>query len=83
MKMLKSILFYPLLWLRPLFKLVGGFLVFVSFLAFLGVLLQKSAPFSEKVAVGAVSLGIFILSFWYDVVLLKLNPHDDIDLTLH
>lgn len=82
LKLLKSIIFYPMLWLRGVLlgicKIISG----VFLLGFIVSLFYgKSAPLSMKIILGVLSFIFFILSFWYDTLLLKLNP-TDIELTL-
>jgi hypothetical protein len=72
-KILKSVIFYPMLWLRGLFLRVGKF---ISGLFLLGLILGLlfRAPIGYLIGCGIFSLGSFLLTFFYDQILLKLNP---------
>lgn len=81
MKIISGILFYLLLWLRPvaLFggRIVGGFFTF-GFLA--GILVKwglkrdVGVHTMEIFLMGGIGIGIFVFLEIYDVLLLKLNP---------
>ena len=72
-KVLKSVVFYPMLWLRGIFRLVGKGL---SGLFLLGLILGLFIHLSVGILIlfGVFSLGFFLLTFFYDQILLKLNP---------
>lgn len=74
-KILKSVIFYPMLWLRGIFLSIGKF---ISGLFLLGLILGLlfRAPIGYLIGCGIFSFGSFLLTFFYDQILLKLNPTD-------
>ena len=72
-KLLKSLIFYPMLWLRGLFLGVGKF---ISGFFLLGLILGFlfHAHIGYLIGCGILSFGAFLLTFFYDQILLKLNP---------
>lgn len=70
---LRSLLFYPLLFLRGIFLNVSKFLIGLTFLAFITTLLFK-APSKMTIIFISISFSLFLLSFFYDLLLIKLNP---------
>lgn len=82
-KILKSIIFYPMLWLRGLFKL--GFKI-ISVIFLLGgiifLIIGSEEMGMENIILAFVgSFVFFIIGMLYDQILLKLNPTGN-DLTL-
>lgn len=83
MRFLKAIIFYPLLWLRGIFMLIGkiiGGLILLSFIIcvagkLLGML-PDEASWWDVGFIGLVSFVIFLLLEFYDQILLKHNPTD-------
>lgn len=73
-RMLKSLLFYPLMFLRPLAKIVLRFLSGILFLG-IGVALLMGQP-GLALYTAAWSFAFFLLSWFYDSLLLELNPQD-------
>jgi len=81
LKIIKSLAFYPLLWLRGLFLLISNFL---TGMLLLGAIVCWVIG-GEKVVVFmllAHSFAIFLLAHFYDRLLLWLNP-TGCDLTLY
>jgi hypothetical protein len=84
MRILVQLIFYPMLWLRPLFLIVGKILGFLFTLASLGYLFINLFAGGEYqrwdfvVLFGALGFGCFLLRQFYDRILLRLNPtgHD-------
>lgn len=82
-KIIKSIIFYPMLWLRKIIKVVLKLLSGLSFLSAIayfvtGFILKISVETMCKKAVIMLILSFitFIISVLYDLILLKLNPTD-------
>jgi len=79
MRVLKSLIFYPLLWLRGLFvligKVLGGFFL-LGFLLVGGLKLAGELVVSGWIVAfyGVAGLLVFTLSEFYDQLLLWLNP---------
>ena len=78
MNFLKSIVFYPLLWLRKLFVAVGNFLaalflILILFLIFAGDPTKENHMRSILFS-GGMSFFFFMLTHFYDRLLLVLNP---------
>lgn len=76
-KMMKSMIFYPMLWLRGLITIL---LRMLSGLSFLVGLILVGALFGEEhyalilLLVFGQSFLFFLMAFFYDKILLKLNP---------
>lgn len=81
MKTIKSILFYPLMWLRKPFlicgKLLGALFFIGGIIVFLGREGQDGAT-SAYLQMFGLSFFFFILNIFYDQILLKLNPTDTV-----
>lgn len=72
-KAIISLIFYPMLWLRGLFQRIGNFLSGFFLLGLiLGLFLH--APIGFLIGCGVFSFGFFLLTHFYDQILLKLNP---------
>jgi len=88
MWLLKSILFYPLLFLRGLIIAIGGLLSGFCILVTLVLSIFKwtdnlpDMPWLEVLIPAGAGFVIFILLEFYDQILLKLNPTDS-ELTLY
>ncbi len=78
MKILQSLLFYPLLWLRGLFIRVGRILAGLLLLGTVLSLFFGGVPVKATIAWAVMSFALFMLCHFYDVVLIKLNPTDNI-----
>ncbi len=87
MKILAQLIFYPMLWLRPLFLGVGKVVGFLFTLGFLLMLLLnlfvlstsgQHLPWVSVLSLGALGFACFLLRQFYDKILLRLNPtgHD-------
>ena len=80
MKIIKALLFYPLLWLRGIVLRIGRLLSGLCLLGVASMLILKSidkAPNLEwtQILMSAVmAFAIFMLLEFYDQLLLKLNP---------
>lgn len=75
-RMLKSLLFYPLMFLRPIAKMGLRFFSVVMFIGIIvGVVGERT---SFAVGCGVWSFLFFLLSWSYDTLLLKLNPSDTV-----
>jgi hypothetical protein len=76
---LKAIVFYPLMFLRPFLKFIlrilGGFLLFGSILGF--IFGQAANHKGHWIMLGA-SFATFVFGSIYDLILMRLNPHDTI-----
>lgn len=73
-KILKSIVFYPLLWLRGIFKGISKFISGAFLLLFIISLFIKQMGLTVKIIFAFFSFIFFMLAFFYDQILLKLNP---------
>ncbi len=87
MLLLRKILYYTMLWLRPVFVIVSRWIQYLLTGAF-GLLLALNLLVDDfhtswwVVGVwGGLAFGIFMLREFYDVLLLKLNP-TDVDIIL-
>ena len=83
MRILKAIIFYPMLWLRGIFLLVGrliGGLFFLGFIIFMCAKLLgvEYVSWWDVGLFGLFSFVIFLLLQFYDQILLWLNPTDNI-----
>ena len=85
---LKSLLFYPMMFLRGILKwglkfLTGLFLILgiATLIAVYGFDTEKLQWFFPWTMLGS-SFIIFLISWFYDIILLKINPHPDITLFL-
>ena len=78
---LRSLIFYPLLFLREPFLFLCKFFIGITFIAFIFMLIFD-APRNMTIFLGCSSFILFLLSFFYDLLLLKLNP-TNIELTLN
>lgn len=79
MKILKALIFYPMLWLRGIFLTIGSIASRLLLIIAIAVLLfTQSSQHNEWVAyiLFAASFGFFLLNHFYDLILLKLNPTD-------
>jgi hypothetical protein len=81
MWLLAPVLFYPMLWLRPLFMFAAKLLGWLSLLGSLGgVCLNLFAPdtahqdWGPVLVTGALAFGLFLLREFYDRILFRLNP---------
>lgn len=72
-KILRSIVFYPMLWLRGLMllvgKVLGGLFLIVGVVGFVA-----KFPMGLSILMIVLSIVTFVISFTYDLILLKLNP---------
>lgn len=88
MDILKSLLFYPMLWLRVLLLGIGtilsGFLLFATLLMVIAKLIFDINNMSWLRALMPAIMGfsIFMLMEFYDQILLKLTPNN-YNLTLY
>lgn len=88
MKVIKSLLFYPLLWLRGLFLRIGNIVSGMCLVVFLILVVLKLATpvntfeWYKVVGFAVAGVGMTMLTAMYDHILLKLNPTDD-ELTLY
>ena len=73
MSLVKSLVFYCLLYLRGLFLIAGKLIGFVALLTGVVTFLIGTSPWIAACFVG-VSFGIFMLRQFYDSILLKLTP---------
>jgi len=82
-KILKSIIFYPMLWLRGLFKLGFKIISVLSLIVGVILLLMGSEEIGRNPMIFSFigSFVFFIIGMLYDQILLKLNPTGN-DLTL-
>lgn len=77
MTVLKSVIFYPMMWLRVPFLMVGKFLagiLLIGGLVFL--LLGGGAEGANSIIIFSFGMSFlfFLLTIFYDQILLKLNP---------
>ena len=75
---LKGIVFYPLLWLRGIVIKVGRLLAGLLLFAALLSLWVGDIPTKISIAWAVMSFALFLLCHFYDWVLIKLNPTDNI-----
>ncbi|WP_193200794.1 hypothetical protein [Nostoc sp. MG11] len=78
-KISRGIIFYLMLWLRPIVlrvgKVVSGFFIFVFILGFIQKLLMPTPiGWNFIIGLGLTSFAIFWLTESYDNILLRLNP---------
>ncbi|CAK3333889.1 conserved hypothetical protein [Vibrio crassostreae] len=78
MNILKGVVFYPLLWLRGLLirigRLIAGLLLFSALLS----ALMGELPTQISITFAVMSFALFMLCHFYDWILIKLNPTDNI-----
>lgn len=74
MKILKSILFFPLLWLRGLFIRIGRIIAGLFLFGAIGGFFMGDLPVTLPIVCGVMSFALFMLCEFYDWLLLKLNP---------
>ena len=74
MIILKSIIFYPMLFFRRLFMIIAKFFGIIFFLAFLLSFAVDWIHWEAKIITISVSFSFFLLRQFYDSILLKLNP---------
>lgn len=75
---LKGIVFYPLLWLRGILVKLGRLLAGLLLFAALTSLFFDEMPTKLSIAWAVMSFALFMLCHFYDWVLTKLNPTDNI-----
>ena len=86
MRKIATVLYYVLLWCRPLFLLFSRLIQFLLTGAFLmtlaaNLLADSPIPWGIVVAWGGLAFGVFMLREYYDRILLRLKP-DEIDVIL-
>ena len=77
MSLLKSIIFYPMMWLRVPFLMLGKFLAGIFLLGgilFLFIGSGVEGATGLIVTCFVLSFVFFLLNIFYDQILLKLNP---------
>lgn len=83
MNFLKSMLFYPMMFLRGILQLglrfLGGILFLGSIMMF--IMLPEGEKYKGFAALGGAFV-FFMIGWFYDIILLKLNPHPDTVLIL-
>jgi hypothetical protein len=79
----RSIIFYPMLWVRPLFlyfsKLIGwGFTASSLMVAIVTITTRHFSSYAliETLLLGFLGFGTFMLRQKYDSILLNINPTD-------
>lgn len=79
MNIIKSLIFYPMLWLRTpvimLGKIVGGLLFLGAVMVFF-MEQDKEGYWTMQLTFVGLSFFFFMLNQFYDHILLKLNPTD-------
>jgi hypothetical protein len=86
MKKIATVLYYVLLWCRPVFLLFSRLIQFFFTGAFLFMLMfnllsDSPNPWWVVGAWGLLAFGVFMLREYYDRILLRLKP-DEIDVIL-
>jgi hypothetical protein len=75
-KIAKSIVFYPMMFMRPFAKIV---LKFVGVLFIIGAV---AGLFGDSLGISlyffTLSFVCFLISWFYDIILLKINPQDTV-----
>lgn len=83
MTALKAIIFYPMLFVRGLFINVSNFIGVILMLFFFVTLIFDVLPWTARLSALGLAFVLFLLRHFYDVILLKLNPSRNIDLSLY
>ena len=83
MTALKAIIFYPMLFVRGLFINVSNFIGVILMLFFFVTLIFDVLPWTARLSAFGLAFVLFLLRHFYDVILLKLNPSSNIDLSLY
>ena len=83
MRFMKAVIFYPMLWLRGIINLIGRFVAGLFLLGFIFVCCAKLLGVEyvrwwDVGLIGLMSFVIFLLLEFYDQILLRLNPTDNI-----
>lgn len=78
-KALIYLVFYLMLWIRPIFisigKLIAGFLMLVFIMGIIQLfLLPNNIGWTRTIGIGVTSFIVFMLTEYYDNILLRLNP---------
>lgn len=73
------LIFYLMLWIRPIFirigKLIGGFLMLVFIMGLIQLFtLPNNIGWTRTIGIGVTSFIVFMLTESYDNILLRLNP---------
>jgi len=79
MNFLKAIIFYPMMWLRKIFLAIGKmlsvlFFVMAIFVLVVGLNGEDGVHWSLLLPVTFLSFSSFLLTQFYDQVLIRLNP---------
>lgn len=77
MKVLKSLIFYPMMWLRGIFLLAGKVLQVIFLLGAILILFAGQGHdyfWTMLLTFSGFSFFFFLLTHFYDQILLKLNP---------
>ena len=83
MIVLKAILFYPMLFVRKPFIVVSKFFgILLTFVSTMTTILG-ALPWTARLLMLGLAFVLFLLRHFYDVILLKLNPSSNIDLSLY
>ena len=77
MKLIKSIFFYPMMLIRGLFLTIGNFMGGIFIIGFIVSFIAGHLKL-EFLLIGFM---FFLITFFYDIILLKINPTDT-ELTL-
>jgi hypothetical protein len=80
LKFLRSLVFFPMLWLRTLIlglmRLVGGLCSLAGVIVFIASAFSKYQNWLLGCALLALSFFSFMVRYFYDSLLLRLNPTD-------
>jgi len=76
-KILKILLFYPLLWVRRLALGLERFFGGIFLLGFLMSFMIPDFPFLATIVMIVMGVSSIVICHFYDQVLLKLNPTDN------
>lgn len=76
MTALKAILFYPMLFVRTPFMLLSKFIGIILIFMFVMTSLFGGFSWTLKLFTLGLSFALFLLRYFYDIILLKLNPNN-------
>lgn len=75
---LKALFFYPMLWVRGILKLGLRVIGAAAILAMIGSLFIDELALNLTIILGLIGFGTFLIGQFYDQLLLKLNPTDNV-----
>lgn len=82
MNILKALIFYPMMFVRGLFMSISNFIGVILMLFFFVTCIFDLLPWTARLLALGLAFVLFLLRYFYDIILLKLNPNN-VDLSLY